>query len=315
MGSELSEIAIFSGLDKEMLEKCSGLFIRQEYEAGDFLCKEGDPGNHCFLIASGEVSVSRLIDPEEHREKILASLKEGDIIGEMTLLEELPRSATVAATVATVAYSISRDDFKNLLHSNSDGAVKLLLAIISTMSGRLRRSSTELIALYDTGKIIGSESELGKLCAAITERLVESLGMEKGLVVLVDEYIPKPELKGSFGFSAIERHGLTLDSSTGLLGHILLNNSPILFNNFSPPEGLSLHGFEAEKMLGVPLVASEKIIGAIILCSTVAEVNLDMNHLNLLVGVSSQVASAIEASRLREEENARVKHDRHFVRY
>jgi CRP-like cAMP-binding protein len=308
-------MAILKGLDDQMLERCVALFEKRSYGAGEVLCHEGEPGNECFLIAQGEIAVSKLIDPDEDRSKILASLKQGDLIGEMALMEEVPRSATVTATTDALVFVISRDAFKELLQTQPEGAVKLLLGIITTMSSRLRRSSTELIALYDTGKIIGSITELGELCSAIVERLVESLSMEKGLIVLVNKYISKPELKGSYGFSVVERHGFILDSSKGLLGHMLTNRSPILFSNFVAPEGLSLHGFESEKMLGVPLVVSDEVIGAIVLCGGPSEIVLDMNHLNLLVGVSSQVASAIETARLREEESARVRHDRHFVRY
>ena len=315
MSSELSDMAILKGLDDEMLERCTALFKERRYVAGEVLCREGEPGNNCFLISEGEIAVSKLIDPDENREKVLASLKSGDLIGEMALMDEVPRSATVTATTDALVYVISRDNFKALLQSQPEGAVKLLLGIIATMSGRLRRSSTELIALYDTGKIIGSVTDLGKLCSAIVERLVESLAMERGLIILTNEYIAKPELKGSFGFTVVERHGFKLDSTTGLLGHMLTNKSPILFSNFTAPEGLSLHGFEADKMLGVPLVVSDKTVGAILLCGGDPQYPLDMNHLNLLVGVSSQVASAIETARLREEESARARHDRHFVRY
>jgi CRP-like cAMP-binding protein len=308
-------MAILKGLDDSMLERCEELFEEKFYTAGSILCHEGEMGNQCFLVASGQVSVSKLIDPDEDAEKIVASLKEGDLIGEMTLIEEMPRSATVSATTDVRVFVISREAFRDLLVSNPDGAVKLLLGIISTLSGRLRRSTTELIALYDTGKIVGSVTELSKLCSAIIERLVESLGMKKGLIFLTNEYIPQPQLKGSYGYSVVERHGLKLDAGKGILGHMLSNRSPLLFNSFSPPQGLSLHGFEDAKMLGVPLMVSDKTIGAIVLCGADEGLVLDMNHLNLLVGVSSQVANAIENARLREEESARQAHDRHFVRY
>src|SRR5687767_4423214 len=80
----------FSGASDRELLQLSSLFDEVELDAGDVLIREGDPGRELFLIVDGEVAVSL----ESHA---LATAGPGEFVGEMTLFERAPRSATVTA--------------------------------------------------------------------------------------------------------------------------------------------------------------------------------------------------------------------------
>lgn len=316
MSHKLAEVPLFSDLSAATLAGLDEVLEERSMAAGELLCEEGSTGHECFFIIEGTVNVSKIIDREDGREKVLATLKAGDFFGEMALLEDAPRSANVRATAPTKVLVLSRENFWALLNREADVAVRMLFGIIGTIVARLRRTSTELVALFDTGKIVGSVTDLPGLCAKILERLMESMGLSQGLLLLKNPYTQKLEVQEISGYPPATAAQLDLSPKQGLLGYLFTNRSPFLFNEFKPPAGLTPHGFERPAMLGAPLVAGDDVIGAII----VAEprnpgTTLDMNSLNLLLGVSMQVATAIENARRREEEEAKERHARHFVTF
>ena len=315
MAHKLAGVPLFEGLDDATLVELGEALEERNFTGGELLCEEGSTGHECYFIIEGQVNVSKIIDKDDGREKVLATLQAGDFFGEMALLEDSPRSANVRAAGPTRVLILSRDSFWSLLDREADVAVKMLFGIISTIVGRLRRTSTELVALFDTGKIVGSITDLPTLCAKILERLRESIGLDCGLMLLKNPYTQKLEVQEIIGYPAGTGMQLNLATDQGLLGHLFTNRSPFLFNNFQPPEGLTPHGFELPKMVGAPLIANEDVTGVIILGSSTSTRTMDMNHLNLLLGISMQVATAVENARRREEDKAKKRHGRHFVTF
>lgn len=316
---ELSELTLFSGLSTKTLEELGTVFHERSFSGNELLCEEGAPGKECFFIIEGQVTVSKIIDRDDGREKVLSTLQAGDFFGEMALLEDAPRSANVRAEGPTRVLVLSRDSFWSLLHREADVALRMLFGIIGTIAGRLRRTSTELVALFDTGKIVGSVTDLPGLCSKIMERLLETMELDDGLLLLLNPYTKRLEIQESVGYSELEKAKLDLSTDKGLLGHLFKNRNPFLFNQFNAPPSLSEHGFERSRMLGAPLIAGDEVIGVIVLAAGTREGDsrppLDMNHLNLLLGISMQVAAAIENARRREEEEAKKLHGRHFVTF
>jgi CRP/FNR family transcriptional regulator, cyclic AMP receptor protein len=78
------------------------------YAAGEVIIKENDFGDTAYLIEQGQVEVSKELDGQTVH---LAYLRAGEIFGEMSMIDEKPRSATVTAVTATVVSELQRDDF------------------------------------------------------------------------------------------------------------------------------------------------------------------------------------------------------------
>jgi CRP/FNR family cyclic AMP-dependent transcriptional regulator len=78
------------------------------YEAGEVIVQENDFGETAYVIAQGQVEVSKALEGQNVH---LAYLGAGETFGEMSMIDEKPRSATVTAVTETVVSEIRRDDF------------------------------------------------------------------------------------------------------------------------------------------------------------------------------------------------------------
>ena len=137
---------IFSSLnefDRMQLEKKS---ISNIYEPGDTIIEQGDDTNSVYFLMSGTVHV--LDYSRSHRAVTYASLKDGEMFGEMAAIDGLPRSAWVCAISTCKVISLPGTTFINLLKNNADISLKIL----KKLSFRLRLSDEKLtdVSLFGT---------------------------------------------------------------------------------------------------------------------------------------------------------------------
>ncbi len=104
----LALIPLFAGMSKKEIAAVSGLATRLDLAAGKELTKQGEIGNEFVIVLDGEVDV--LIDG-----KVVATRVSGDYFGEIALLSERPRTATVVAKTAVSIEVIGRREFRALV--------------------------------------------------------------------------------------------------------------------------------------------------------------------------------------------------------
>jgi len=126
----LKGIPLFAGLSGEQLMPVADIVTEVPYEAGDIVFREGDPGNHVYIIKDGTVEVLRA-------GVALAVLGAKECFGEMALLDEGARSATCRCVKDTTLLAISREDFQDLLDLHSP----LARGIIGVLTRRLRAAN------------------------------------------------------------------------------------------------------------------------------------------------------------------------------
>jgi CRP/FNR family cyclic AMP-dependent transcriptional regulator len=131
----LSRVDLFSTLDKKDLTTLVKSCQDRSYSAGSTIISQGDTGVGLYVILSGNVRISKTQDPD-HAEEDLGTLGAGHVIGEMSLLDDLPRSATVTAVDDVTALLLPVWEFRSFLRNNPEVALKLL----SVLSRRLRKA-------------------------------------------------------------------------------------------------------------------------------------------------------------------------------
>lgn len=126
---------------KELYEKHVHLFPE-----GKVIFQEGDPADVMYIIIDGTVEISKRTGMDTS--KTLITLKNGDIFGEMALIESKPRSATAIATKHAKLLSLDESLFFNMISKNADFAVK----VVRILSERIRRSNTLIQQLSTMNK-------------------------------------------------------------------------------------------------------------------------------------------------------------------
>lgn len=110
---------------------------------GTVIFREGDRGDCVIFIVKGVVEISTKTSFGESL--TLAQLGWGTSVGEMAILDELPRSATARVIEDAEFFALSNDDFRKMLGENPLLGVKILMGISWTLSLRLRRNSRRLV--------------------------------------------------------------------------------------------------------------------------------------------------------------------------
>ena len=118
----LQHVPIFQGLDNRELGRIASSMKQRTFHAGDTVTAEGQGGIGFFVIESGEAKVT--IGGKDRR-----TLGPGDYFGEVALLTDSPRTATIMAETDLRCYGMTSWDFKPLVESHSSIAWKLLQAM------------------------------------------------------------------------------------------------------------------------------------------------------------------------------------------
>jgi CRP-like cAMP-binding protein len=136
----LRNVALFSGLGDEDLRRICSVAIEVRLAPGEVLFKQGDAGDRAYVIREGELEV---LKRAAGRDVLLAVRQSGDVIGEMSLLEEAPRMASARARGPVTLITIDHKAFEELLATSSTAARALLTTVIERLRGteaRLRQS-------------------------------------------------------------------------------------------------------------------------------------------------------------------------------
>ncbi len=140
-GNSLRKIPLFSDVSDDDLDSIASHLIERRYPKGSTIVEEGLPGDYMYVLREGRVKVTRL--SEDGREKILEMLGESSFFGEMALLDQGPRSATVKTLTPVVLLALSRTDFLGLLRRSPD----LAMVVIQELTRRLRDTDEQASSL------------------------------------------------------------------------------------------------------------------------------------------------------------------------
>jgi CRP-like cAMP-binding protein len=134
----LSTVPLFGGLDQIELQRFGELTREKFYPRGSVILFENDPGDSLFVVRQGRVKV--VLIGEDGREVILGVLGVGEHFGELSLIDDRPRSAHVIAMDDSHLLVLRREDFRKRVESSPAVAWSLL----TEMSRRLRRADEKI---------------------------------------------------------------------------------------------------------------------------------------------------------------------------
>jgi CRP-like cAMP-binding protein len=146
----LAQIDLFAGMPATHLARFVDIGSEQKHRSGQTIFEEGTAGDTFFLVLEGAVRISRLVPGMG--EEALAVLRPGAYFGEMSLIDDAPRSATAIAHESTRLFCIARRDLEDLLFVDRDLAYDFLWNFLRTLSRRLRATNDKMTFLATTSK-------------------------------------------------------------------------------------------------------------------------------------------------------------------
>jgi len=134
----LAGIAFFAGMDRSRLKLIAFTSERLNYRAGQDIILQGDVGDRAYVVLDGAVNVVvELMDGPE----VVATLGKGDLFGELALLCDAPRTATIRAQHDTVVLSISKDVFLKVVEENSALSANVARIVAGRLHAAMRHYS------------------------------------------------------------------------------------------------------------------------------------------------------------------------------
>ncbi len=201
----LKEIPLFAAMPPADLEKVSQTVLSTILKSGEYLFKEGSHGNDAYVVQSGEIEILKMANG---REVLLAVRGEKTLLGEMSLLESTPRTASIRARSDCQLLVISKDSLDKVLHSSPTA----MQSIFKTILQRLRDNQQQL-----------QQSEKMALLGTFTAGIAHELNnpastMQRGAVQLREAH---NRLKNAFGkLLRLELSTEQLNRLEELSGHI-----------------------------------------------------------------------------------------------
>ena len=141
----LRRVPLLSSLNEQQLETLAAGSARRNFPKGRTIVAEGEPSQSLYILLSGRAKVQR--SDSEGKEVILAVLGSGDFFGEMSLIDEAPRSASVITLESCDFMAINKESFKSMLLQSND----MCMAVMKGLVRRLREADQkiETLALLD----------------------------------------------------------------------------------------------------------------------------------------------------------------------
>lgn len=193
----LKNLELFQALSDEDLKKILDLCHEVNYVPGDVIFKEGEAADKYYIILNGQVEIWK--DYDTPYADILAVKGEGTSFGEMALIDELPRSATIKVSAPTRALYQHKDDFHRIIRENSTIAMFIMKSVSNMvrLSNEsfiygLRQKNQKLEKAYEELKVaqldlVRSErlSTLGKFSSMILHDLRNPISIIKGYAEMI----------------------------------------------------------------------------------------------------------------------------------
>ena len=159
----LAKSHLCGGMNRNEVQMIAPYFQSYQLGSGTNIYEEGDTEAFLCLIVSGTVNVCKSYGMPT--EQVIISLGSGEIVGEVSVIDEMPRSASVVANAETILYALTRKNLIEMCNVSNILWSKLIFNITLSLCNRLRHTNDMLVEALNGG--VTSESLSGNLNAAL----------------------------------------------------------------------------------------------------------------------------------------------------
>ena len=195
--TDLSHISIFEGLPEAELSALQELCITRTYPKNTVIINEGDQANAMFICTSGKVQV--YVSDENGKEFVLNSMGPGEYFGELSLLDDETRSASVITTDKSTFSILYKDDFSKVVLNHPD----IALVLLRNLASRIRK-------LTENVKTLALQDVYGRIRKTLLD-----LSTEKDGDTVIEEKLTQQDIANRIGSSREMVARILKDLATG----------------------------------------------------------------------------------------------------
>ena len=211
---QLKNIPLFSGLSEDEMESVTSITNKRSYPKNTIIINEGDETDSLYLILSGKVKI--VLSDEDGKEITISILEPNNYFGELSLIDEEPRSARVVTMEKCQFSIIHKSDFNKVLDNNP----ALVRNLLKDLTKRLRMANKniESLALMDV---------YGRVARTLLQ-----FAVEEGDVRIIHERLTQKDIANMVGASREMVSRIFKDLTTG--GYITIEGGKITINDKLP---------------------------------------------------------------------------------
>ena len=181
--SDLKHISIFEGLPDEELTAIEAIAVTRNYPKNSVIIHEGEMANAMYMVSTGTVRV--YVSDDQGKEFVLNSMGPGEYFGELSLLDDEKRSASVMTTEKSTFSIIYKDEFTKAIANNPN----LAMAMLKNLAASVRQ-------LTDNVKTLALQDVYGRI-----RKTLISLAVEEGDIMIVKEKLTQQDIANRIGSS------------------------------------------------------------------------------------------------------------------
>jgi CRP/FNR family cyclic AMP-dependent transcriptional regulator len=125
----LRDVTLFSRLSDQSLAEVASALIPRELSAGEILFNQGDPGDELVIVEDGSVAIFMPVEGDSADVQPIRVFQPGEMLGEMALIDQKPRSLSARAEGSARILTLSGDDFRRILEQNPEMAISVMAGL------------------------------------------------------------------------------------------------------------------------------------------------------------------------------------------
>lgn len=190
----LVRVPLFASLKPALLDELAGKLAPKSYRRGEVIFHQDDPGSAMHIVKSGQVKIAT--SSPEGEEVIMAILKDSDFFGELSLLDDKPRSANAVAMEVTQTLILRREDFLDMIVQHPE----MVRGVLASLADRLRRTDQ----LLEDAVFLDLPTRLSKRLLELAQK--HGVKTDKGLEI--DLRLTQQDLAATLGVTrvALNKH-------------------------------------------------------------------------------------------------------------
>ncbi|MBN2353465.1 MAG: GGDEF domain-containing protein [Spirochaetales bacterium] len=171
--SFLKKVSIFGDCTEHELASIAAGLTEFKAAAGEIIFREGDEGSELYIVKRGLVTIG--LRTTDGNEKELARCQAGNFFGEMSIVDDAPRSATCRALEDSVLYRMHERDYNRVLEAQPRAAIKIMYKMLNTIAHRLETTSHVVADMVRWGNEASRRAITDEVTGAYNRRYLDSL--------------------------------------------------------------------------------------------------------------------------------------------